>query len=136
MGCRCSGIIKNEHQITSYGVTLREAGAAVPSMEHNSSWDIPLSSTGIAVKEMVPIMLGCFLWGRNWKGSVVQCNCDNHHQCCPHHHQQCCPHQQQQCCPHQQQQCCPHQQQQCCPHHHHHQCCPTTITSAALIIWS
>ena len=31
----------------------------------------------IAVKEMIPVMWGCFVWGEEWKNGVVQWNCDN-----------------------------------------------------------
>ena len=36
-------------------------------------------STGwsIAVKEMVPVMWGCFVWDSEWKRGVVQWSCDN-----------------------------------------------------------
>lgn len=31
----------------------------------------------IATKELIPIVIAIALWGRNWTGQVVQCQCDN-----------------------------------------------------------
>ena len=31
----------------------------------------------IAVQELVPIVISCFLWGRQWQGQHIQVHCDN-----------------------------------------------------------
>ena len=31
----------------------------------------------MAVKELLPIVLACLLWGKEWLGMRVQCFCDN-----------------------------------------------------------
>ena len=31
----------------------------------------------ITVKELVPIVVACALWGASWKGTTVRCHCDN-----------------------------------------------------------
>lgn len=35
------------------------------------------SSTNITVKELIPIVIATALWGREWRGQVVNCRCDN-----------------------------------------------------------
>ena len=35
------------------------------------------SSVHITVKELVPIVVACALWGNQWKGAMVLCHCDN-----------------------------------------------------------
>ena len=40
-------------------------------------WAEAWTNVTIAVKEMVPILLGAFLWGGEWGGRVIQCSCDN-----------------------------------------------------------
>ena len=40
-------------------------------------WNSIAMSKSIAVKEFIPIILACLLWGNQWKGSYVQCQCDN-----------------------------------------------------------
>jgi len=37
----------------------------------------PFSSALIAVKEMIPITVAACRWGQQWRGCLVQCNCDN-----------------------------------------------------------
>jgi len=41
-----------------------------PWTESHMEWSI-------AGKEMIPVMWGCYVWGKEWKNGVVQWNCDN-----------------------------------------------------------
>jgi len=36
----------------------------------------PFSSASIIVKEMLPIIVAACRWGQQWRGCLVQCNCD------------------------------------------------------------
>eukprot|EP00731_Ephydatia_muelleri_P015118 Em0008g838a len=40
-------------------------------------WSEEARGWSISVKEMVPVMWGCFVWGECWRGGVVRWNCDN-----------------------------------------------------------
>ena len=40
-------------------------------------WSEEARGWSISVKEMVPVMWGCFVWGERWRGGVVRWNCDN-----------------------------------------------------------
>ena len=40
-------------------------------------WDRASQSLSIMVKEMIPIVLACVVWGRTWEYHVVHCHCDN-----------------------------------------------------------
>eukprot|EP00731_Ephydatia_muelleri_P012479 Em0006g1373a len=40
-------------------------------------WTEVSTEWSIAVKEMVPVMWGCFVWGSEWVRGVVQWSCDN-----------------------------------------------------------
>lgn len=40
-------------------------------------WQPEIGNISIAHKELVPIVIACFLWGRQWSGKVVQFYCDN-----------------------------------------------------------
>ena len=40
-------------------------------------WSEEARGWPISVKEMVPVMWGCFVWGECWRGGVVRWNCDN-----------------------------------------------------------
>ena len=40
-------------------------------------WPDGLESWSIAVKELVPIVMACALWGRKWQGSSILIHCDN-----------------------------------------------------------
>ena len=41
------------------------------------AWDDTSQSLPIAAKELLPIVLACELWGREWCGRLVRCHCDN-----------------------------------------------------------
>ena len=34
-------------------------------------------SSNIAVKELIPIVMAAAMWGKQWRGQVVNCRCDN-----------------------------------------------------------
>ena len=40
-------------------------------------WLPEIGNISIAHRELVPIVIACFLWGRLWSGKVVQFYCDN-----------------------------------------------------------
>ena len=40
-------------------------------------WDTCSQQFPIAVKEMIPIIVGAVVWGSNWRGRRVCCRCDN-----------------------------------------------------------
>ena len=40
-------------------------------------WSGPISSKHIAVKELAPIFVAAAAWGSDWKGALVQVQCDN-----------------------------------------------------------
>ena len=40
-------------------------------------WDIRSSPLSIAEKELLPIIVACWAWGRTWSGLHIQCRCDN-----------------------------------------------------------
>ena len=40
-------------------------------------WPEEAQGWSISVKEMVPVMWGCFVWGECWRGGVIRWNCDN-----------------------------------------------------------
>ena len=40
-------------------------------------WDSRTHNACIAVKELVPIIIGAVIWGKNWKGGRVLTHCDN-----------------------------------------------------------
>ena len=40
-------------------------------------WDDHSAGLSIMVKELLPIVLACAVWGREWEKSCVQCLCDN-----------------------------------------------------------
>ena len=40
-------------------------------------WPSLWASVHITVKELLPVVVACALWGEGWKGKAVQCRCDN-----------------------------------------------------------
>ena len=40
-------------------------------------WQGALEGVHITVKELLPVVVACALWGRQWRGMTVQCRCDN-----------------------------------------------------------
>ena len=40
-------------------------------------WDNQSHHFGIAVKELIPIIIASVVWGESWKGHLVRCRCDN-----------------------------------------------------------
>ena len=40
-------------------------------------WPTPLSSLSIAHKELIPIVIASFVWGKSWEGKIVQFNSNN-----------------------------------------------------------
>ena len=40
-------------------------------------WPPAWASIHITVKELLPVVLSCAIWGRGWKGKTVKCLCDN-----------------------------------------------------------
>ncbi len=52
-------------------------GAWWESMWFQIAWTGGMEGTSIAFKELVPIVVACMLWGREWKGQVVLAHCDN-----------------------------------------------------------
>ena len=40
-------------------------------------WPSEWSSIHITVKELLPIIVACAVWGKQWQGQTVMCNCDN-----------------------------------------------------------
>ena len=40
-------------------------------------WPESWQSVHITVKELVPIVIACVLWGNAWKGKTIRCRCDN-----------------------------------------------------------
>ena len=40
-------------------------------------WPASWSRVHITVKELLPVVVGIALWGQQWRGSTVQCLCDN-----------------------------------------------------------
>ena len=41
------------------------------------TWPESWSAIHITVKELVPIVVACAIWGQEWQGSSVRCRCDN-----------------------------------------------------------
>ena len=39
-------------------------------------WDTRSSPLSIAAKELLPIIVACWAWGRTWSGLHIQCRCD------------------------------------------------------------
>ena len=40
-------------------------------------WAPPLLELQTAIKELIPILLACAVWGSHWHGITVRANCDN-----------------------------------------------------------
>ena len=40
-------------------------------------WDSRAHHLGIAEKELIPIVIACFIWGNPWYGHQIRCYCDN-----------------------------------------------------------
>ena len=40
-------------------------------------WPAVWSDVHITVKELLPIVVACAVWGRQWRGKAVRCRCDN-----------------------------------------------------------
>ena len=40
-------------------------------------WPDSWSSIHITVKELVPVVIACAVWGKKWQGKSIQCVCDN-----------------------------------------------------------
>ena len=40
-------------------------------------WPTAWGSVHITIKELLPIVFSCALWGARWKGKTVKCQCDN-----------------------------------------------------------
>ena len=40
-------------------------------------WNRSSYGLHIAVKELIPILIGTFIWGEHWKGATVTAYCDN-----------------------------------------------------------
>ena len=53
------------------------AGAFWGSEWFQLQWAPPLLDLQIAIKELIPILLACALWGNHWQGTTVRANCDN-----------------------------------------------------------
>lgn len=52
-------------------------GAWCGNMWFQVQWDHRSQDLPIAVKELLPIVLACAIWGRGWQGHQVLCHCDN-----------------------------------------------------------
>ena len=53
-------------------------GDAEPSTTASgSNWDADVMQQIITVKELIPIVLACAVWGEDWKQKVVLARCDN-----------------------------------------------------------
>ena len=40
-------------------------------------WPVAWESVHITIKELLPIVFSCAVWGAEWKGKTVKCECDN-----------------------------------------------------------
>ena len=40
-------------------------------------WNNDSAYFGIAVKELIPVVVAAVVWGRSWQGHVIHCQCDN-----------------------------------------------------------
>ena len=40
-------------------------------------WPPSWSSVHITVKELLPVVVACAIWGRQWQGKTIRCQCDN-----------------------------------------------------------
>lgn len=40
-------------------------------------WNTGAQEWDIAPKELLPILLACAVWGRQWSGKKIICHCDN-----------------------------------------------------------
>ena len=40
-------------------------------------WPPSFATVVIAPKELIPVVMACAIWGRAWKGQVIQVHCDN-----------------------------------------------------------
>ena len=76
-------IIKNppsshpNHEMWSDASGSWGAGAFWESEWLQFPWPDALKHQQIAIKELIPIVLACALWGKRWKGATVRANCDN-----------------------------------------------------------
>ena len=58
------------------GLLLPTCGCSCGGMGHTRQWD-QLRNESITLKELLPIVLPCSIWGRHWRGSAVTFHCDN-----------------------------------------------------------
>ena len=40
-------------------------------------WPAAWAAVHITVKELLPVVVACALWGESWRGKTVRCRCDN-----------------------------------------------------------
>ena len=42
-------------------------------------FQLPISwaTVHITIKELLPIVTSCAIWGSNWRGKTIKCTCDN-----------------------------------------------------------
>ena len=75
-----TGVIRSECQATvtsdasgSWGCGAFTSSGEWFQLELLESWN----GVHITVKELLPIVLGAAIWGREWAGKTVRCRCDN-----------------------------------------------------------
>ena len=66
-----------DHQIWSDTSGSWGAGAIWLTHWLQIQWPATLQSEQIAIKELIPIVLSCTIWGKHWKAMTIQANCDN-----------------------------------------------------------
>ena len=54
-------------------------------------WNQSSQPLPIAVKELLPIVLACKLWGTEWEGQLIQCHCDGSLPSIPYKYEQALP---------------------------------------------
>ena len=74
--------LRPTHSLPEREVTSDASGAWGCGAWHGSAWfQLPLderaANLSIAAKELVPIVLACAAWGRDWQACRVRCRCDN-----------------------------------------------------------
>ena len=74
---RDTNIFSPHNEIWSDASGSWGAGAFWGSEWFQLRWAPPLLELQIAIKELIPILLACAVWGSHWHGTTVRANCDN-----------------------------------------------------------
>jgi hypothetical protein len=76
----CSSVVQwpPAGTITSDASGRRGCGAFTEKGEwFQFCWPASWANVHITVKELLPIVVACAVWGHQWRGATVQCLCDN-----------------------------------------------------------